>query len=529
MVKNKKIYLINPPDRGMLTGFSGALLFLKSWLDMHVPESKAEYLDVSLSQATRQATPGTKEAVAQELEHYDLEKGALYGITSTTATYQNALQAARAIKERDPAAVIIMGGYHAMSEAQQILDPLSGHKEIDYCALGEGEKTLEALAKAMPLRNVPNIAYRDPVFGLVKMQRFDERDTRQFLSDYELDTFQFDKLDWSPWREKTADGRLRTQFGYLDISIARGCNLHCPFCIQGENKLRNMHPDKKADLLEAIAQSDVYRAAGGLNIHDNDFAQRVARTHELLDLMIARNIPLKWTIQTRVEHFNDFQRYHKDLGNIVEKAAKAGCAEAYFGVENFDPDLAKYLKFVRDTERYLRDTVEAVRNTLEYGIACNINLQLGVPGETEQQRQNNLSGLLRVAQEAEVIRREKGISAQLTVYQQLSVAYPGTAMARDPIRGTILRLPADAFERFTLWEWKREQSGFVEYLGKNFAHGNGGIPLGIIDVESFVRGEEPRIVPEKLTAVNEYLDNMHAIAKEHPVLRIFDYSPHVGR
>jgi len=66
-------------------------------------------------------------------------------------------------------------------------------------------------------------------------------------------------------------------------------------------------------------------------------------------------------------------------------------------------------------------------------------------------------------------------------------------------------------------------------MGNNFAHGNGGIPLGLIDVDRFVDKKEVVILAEKLNAVNDYLDRMRAIARDHPVLRIFDYSSHVER
>mgnify|MGYP001577868743 CR=1 FL=1 len=99
-------------------------------------------------------------------------------------------------------------------------------------------------------------------------------------------------------------------------------------------------------------------------------------------------------------------------------------------------------------------------------------------------------------------------------------------MARMPVRGTNTMLHPDAFEEFTEWEWGMEQEGLTSYLGENFAHGNGGIPLGLIDVEGFVHNSHIRIVPEKFDAVQHYVDSLKAIAREHPVLKIFDYSAH---
>lgn len=511
----KTIYLVNPPDKGMLSGFPGALLFLKAWLRMTTPEINVQYIDLAISKKDIKPVMGTKDAIIEELSEYKIEEGAIYALTSTTATYQNAVQAARAIKEIDSIATTILGGHHAMHQTDQVL---YWHPEIDYCALGEGEKTLEDLAEVLTKGKKPEevrgLAWRDK-FGLIKGQQ------AEFLSREELDKFQFNAFDWSPIYESLKDASLRGQFGYFDISTARGCNLKCTFCTFGDDQLRDMSPDAKAQLLSDIVDSEMYKHARGLNIHDNDFAQNTKKTHELCDIIIARDMNMRWTIQTRVEHLNDRNR------ELVEKLAKAGCTEVYLGVENFDAEIAQYLKHVKNAEKYVQDTKEAVANTLEYGIGCNINLQLGVPGETKEARQRNLEALRKVAETAERIAEEKGIQAYVTVYPQLSVVYPGTAMARMPVRGTKTMLHRDAFEEFTEWEWEKEQEGFTRYLGKNFAHGNGGIPLGLIDVEGFVHNGHITIVPEKFDTVQHYVDSMKAIAREHPILNIFDYSAHI--
>ncbi|MAG01782.1 hypothetical protein CMI42_00435 [Candidatus Pacearchaeota archaeon] len=511
---NKTLYLVNPPDKGMLSGFPGALLFLKSWLKMNAPESNVNYVDLALSKKSKNPLDGRIGEISEELKDYQLEQGALYALTSTTATYQNALQTARAIKELDPTASIILGGHHAKNEAENILGL---HPEIDYCSTGEGEKTLEDLALGVPEEEVRGLAFRDRNFGLIK------RNHVGFLSREELDSFQFNTFDWSPVFESQYDEMLRGQFGYFDISTARGCNLKCTFCAFGDDQLRDMSPNSKAQLLSDMVNSEIYKKSQGVNIHDNDFAQNSKRTHELCDIMIERGLDIDWTIQTRVEHLNNRNE------PLVEKLAKAGCVEAYLGVENFDPEIASYLKHVKNPETYLRNTQEAVINTLKYGIGCNINLQLGVPGETEEARQYNLDSLEEIAKTAQMIAKERGNGSQVTIYPQLSVVYPGTPMAKLPVRGTEKYLPKEAFETFTEWEWDREQEGFVEYLGNNFAHGNGGIPLGLLDIDKFVDDNEIIINQDRLSDVNDYLDRMKSIADKYPALRIFEYSDHVEK
>lgn len=510
----KTIYFVNPPDKGMLSGFPGALLFLNAWLGLNAPDADRHYIDLALSRRERKPLDGTSEAIRKELSNYELEQGAIYALTATTATYQNTLQTARAIRERDSGATIILGGHHAMHQAEIILQ---SHPEIDFCGTGEGERTLEDLVLGKPPEEVRGLAYRNGEFGVIK------RNHAEILTREQLDRFKFQTFDWGPINESLEDELLRGQFGFFDITTARGCNLKCSFCVFGDDQLRDMSPETKALLLSDMANSEIYKHAKGVNIHDNDFAQNTKRTHELCDIIIDRSLNIKWTIQTRVEHLNSRNE------DLVMKLARAGCVEVYLGVENFDPEIAQYLKNVKNSYPYLQNTQEAVANTLKYGICCNINLQLGVPGETEEARQNNLDALLKVAETAEKIARDRNLKTQVVIYPQLSVVYPGTAMARMPIRGTNKFLPPDAFEAFTMWEWEREREGFVEYLGNNFAHGNGGIPLGLIDVDRFVADREVVIMPQKISSVNAYLDRMRVIAREHPALKIHDYSAHVNR
>ena len=513
-----KLYLINPPDKGMLSGFPGALLFLSAWVKMNVPDVDVKYVDLSISKKDRKPLNGAVEDILNELDEYELEAEAIYGITATTATYQNALRAAQAIKQKNSYARIILGGHHSMHEAEIILER---HPEIDFCATGEGERTLADILRGTPINEVRGIVYKDLIFGLIKRNR------ASYLSREELDKFAFGSFDWTPIIDSLEDEKVRGQFGYFDINTARGCNLKCSFCTFGDDQLRDMSPEAKARLLFDMVNSEIYRHAGGINIHDNDFAQNTQKTHELCDLVIDRIInkgyDFKWTIQTRVEHCNERNR------DLVEKLAKAGCVEVYYGVENFDPAMAAYLKRVRNTERYLKDTQEAVVNTLAYGIGCNINLQLGIPGETEETRQNNLEALRKVAETSEMMQQSMGSKARIVIYPQLSVIYPGTAMARMPVNGTNKHLPLDGFEVFTQWEWEQEQNGLVEYLGRNFAHGNGGIPAGLIDIGKFVDEKKVIIIPERLNAVNRYLDRMREISSKNPVLTIFDYSSHLHK
>jgi len=446
----KTIYFVNPPDRGMLNGFPGGLLFLDAWLGMTVPQCKREYLDLAASKITRLPIEGTTDNIGQELENYQLESGATYFITSTTATYQNALAVARVLKTMDPSSTIGLGGHHAMHQAEIIL---YNHPEIDFCGLGEGEQTVQDHALGKSLEETRGIAYRK--------EKQIIRNHHELLEREELDRFQYHAFRWDPILDSLNHSTLRGQFGYFDLTTSRGCNQSCNFCAFGDQKLRDMTPEAKVRLLGSVSKSPVYVRAKGINIHDNDFAQNSRKTHELCDLIIDERIKICWTAQTRVEHLNDKNK------SLVEKLAKAGCVEVYLGVENFDSNLISYLKHISNTDSYLHNIEESVRNVLSAGMKCNLNLQLGVPGENEENRINNLLALHNIAEITATIPTRK--QASLEIHPQLSVVYPGTAMAKGKVRGTDSYLPPNAFELFTEWEGK-QQISFVKYLLAHFSY-----------------------------------------------------------
>jgi hypothetical protein len=105
-----------------------------------------------------------------------------------------------------------------------------------------------------------------------------------------------------------------------------------------------------------------------------------------------------------------------------------------------------------------------------------VNLQFGLPGEasSSDEVETNIRTMARLGRVAAL--RGKSI----TVYPQLFVVYPGT---RHFGRYLAMRLfPEDVFETFTAWESKNKP--IRTWLGETFAHGTGGIPLGILNQHS---------------------------------------------
>ena len=96
-----------------------------------------------------------------------------------------------------------------------------------------------------------------------------------------------------------------------------------------------------------------------------------------------------WDCQTRVESMR--------AKDIIVSMEEAGCDAVYLGVEALVEEHLKYLAKTPSPENYIQIlTNQVVPNLMETKIDCYINLQLGLPDETREQRDRTLGRLARL-------------------------------------------------------------------------------------------------------------------------------------
>ena len=194
---------------------------------------------------------------------------------------------------------------------------------------------------------------------------------------------------------------------------------------------------------------------------------------------------------------------------LTDLMKEAGCVAVYLGVENFSEEVLDYLKkpIAKDVTKYMKRARTSIGNLLDSDIDVYMEYQTGMPMETEEHRRENIEALREIGKTA----AERG--KEITVFMSLSVVYSGTNLAHGMFRDGA---PREAFETFT--EWEDQKEGLRGYLGRNFAHGTGGIPTGVIDMEAFNSGEI-RFDYNKLLAIDKYLAEIRKIEGIH----LFDY------
>lgn len=444
------LLLVVPPQRGLLEGFVNGLISIANFIALHAPD-----IDVRLLDFGRMRADQVSEAAAIALS--EASSRVVVGITGTTACYQSMLATAMEFKRRDPTTIIVLGGHHVSSQDDVVL---RHHPEtVDFIIRGEGEAALLALLKHYPdTSSVPNLSF-------LQEGRLVRSAEAALLDEGQLDQLA-PTLRGRDRRAAHAEPAVPGKFDRATYVSARGCPLACAFCVVRASAIRAKSVDAVIKDLRHLVVDHGYRA---LAIEDNFFAHQRRRTLALCAAIEAlrEEHPFDWDCQTRVESMRDPE--------IANAMARAGCVAAYLGVESLVPHQLTYLNKATRPDRYLQLLeTQTIPTMLEAGIDIYINLQLGLPFETPKDRDLTIHTLERLGAKVAAVGRT------MTIFPQLAVLYPGTPHFQSALdKQQFGPLGTDVFEAFTQWEAKEEP--ILHYMGEHFAHGVGGIPIGLLD------------------------------------------------
>ena len=484
-MRRASLFLVVPPHLGLLEGFSNSLVSLANYVQLYETKVEVHLVDLGLTPLD-QLTPEVRRALS-------LAEGLCFvGVTTTTATYQNTLAVARAFKMVNPEVVVILGGHHAAVQDNLVLDHTG---KVDIVVRGEGEVPLLTLLRSYPdLSNVPGISYLED--GVIC-----RTSSPPLLPAGELDkiacTFRGNGLRCAPGK-----------FDHVTYVSARGCPLRCAFCSVANQPIRAKSvPMVAEDLRYLVGRLGHHSIA----IEDNFFAHSPRRTMELCAALeeLQRELSFTWDCQTRVESLRN--------PNILRSMERAGCEAVYLGVEAVTAHSLQYLKKTPTPVRYLALLENRVLPSILCStIDCYINLQLGIPRETEQDRTETISFLRRLGLQAQAHGK------LITIFPQLHVIYPGTSHFAEAVRGHRYGTnSASVFERFTAWE--AEQQPVLHWLGEHFAHGVGGIPEAIL-VREYLCEQRFTVDPSGVLQVANMLTELEAL----PGIRVFRYGRYLA-
>jgi len=281
----------------------------------------------------------------------------IVGLTSTTLTYNSALNLAKIAKEVLPDCLVFIGGPHVTFWDDKALKECPA---LDVIVRKEGEYTLLELVQKVEagksFRDVLGVTYR-------KNGKIIRNPDRSYIED--LDSLPF------PARHLWPMERLRKYEDILYLAASRGCIYWCEFCATVRmhgRKFRMRSPKNIVDELEFLHKTyDV----NNFTFCDDAFTVEPAITEELCRLIIERKLNIRWNCGTRVDLLTK---------ELLLKMRDAGCVSVWFGVESGSQKVLNAMhKGIT-----LEQTIHVFDWIREVGLKPAPNVILGFPGETRE-------------------------------------------------------------------------------------------------------------------------------------------------
>lgn len=240
------------------------------------------------------------------------------GISSMSGSHiKSALMICKYIKEKSDVPVIL-GGVHAS------LSPLSSINNdlIDMIVMDDGEDSFRTLVKCLDtggdLEDIDGIAFKkdgEVIFNSPKP--YDIENIPQ------IPYYLVDLNKYSPGPLHFWTGRNTV----LPMETSRGCPYNCSFCTESvrKKKWRALSAERVIEDIEYYKEK--YGVSNFLLIDDNFFGDK-KRAEKIIDLMISRNLNIKWYTNVRADFLV------RQGETFLKNLEKAGCKMLTFGAES---------------------------------------------------------------------------------------------------------------------------------------------------------------------------------------------------
>jgi anaerobic magnesium-protoporphyrin IX monomethyl ester cyclase len=332
-------------------------------LAANVDEGLADVRVVDL--VLRQKNP--QKALLKILEEF---RPSVAGFSAMSFQYKQALDLIKVARRQYPEIKIILGGYHATADGENILSG-EDSEYVDFIIDGEGELPFNALLKAIndgqDFGQVPGIWFRRngrptktsrEKLLLPEDIRIPKRDARIFQKGFHI-------------LGQPADV----------IETSRGCVYDCNFC-----SIRSMYGRsfRKFSVERILTDLEDARRSGAKSIFitDDNITLDGKRLLKLCDEITSAKLGLTFAVQASVRGF-------RQTPGLAYAMARAGTRIVFLGIENAADSALEFMNKSNQLES--ADTIEVVRELKQFGIIVVGGFIFGHPDDTEQTLTDNFN------------------------------------------------------------------------------------------------------------------------------------------
>lgn len=329
--RGPSVLLVQPPfpaNRRHKRVVPMGLAHLAAYLERHVPSATIGLLDGHVHNLTE----------AQVLREINARPWEVIGISYWTVQRSIAARISRALRERQPGALIVHGGVHPT------LCPGDALATADVAVMHEGEEALLELVRARANGSdwhaIPGTAVRPPKSSLAVADGAKLNPERDPL---DLDALPLPAIDLLPIEKYSTP--LHVVGGQRwPILGSRGCPYQCAFCASPKIWKRRVRFRSPASIVGEMRHVRDRYGIAGFHFWDDNFTIRPSHTRELCEAIIAANLKVQWVCLDRGEHI------HRNA-ELLPLMRRAGCIGVEVGVESANPDTFSHIHKDQDLEQ----------------------------------------------------------------------------------------------------------------------------------------------------------------------------------
>lgn len=283
--------------------------------------------------------------------------------TSTGSLYSD-IECVEQIKAQQPDIFTVLVGTHPSALPEETL---KNTKCIDAVAMREYDYTIpdlaDALQKQRPLTEVKGIAFKTSEGTTLNGER--EKIT-------DLDALPFPSIAYKKHLQFKNYFFAAANYPIIQIMTGRGCPFKCNWCVYPQvfhsHRYRTRSAENVADEFEYIVAN--FPGVKEIGIEDDCFTADRGRVKKICELLIQRNVQIKWYCNVRGDVPYDLLKLMK----------MAGCRMITVGFESNDQEVLNAMKKGMKVEKYY----QFANDSRKAGLLVHGCIMVGNPGDTKE-------------------------------------------------------------------------------------------------------------------------------------------------